>query len=58
MAKVLHCKNVGFDCEGIVRADTAEEVLQMAAAHAQAVHGLQEITPEIVEQVKAAMRDE
>ena len=58
MAKVLHCKHVGFDCEGVVRAETEEEALQMAAAHTKAVHGIQEITPEIVEKVKAAMRDE
>jgi predicted small metal-binding protein len=58
MAKVLNCKDVGFDCEGVVRAGTEEEALQIAAAHAKDVHGIQEITPEIAEKVKAAMRDE
>lgn len=58
MAKVLNCKDVGFDCEGVVRAETEEEALQIAAAHAKDVHGIQEITPEIAEKVKAAMRDE
>jgi len=58
MAKVINCKDVGFDCEGVCRAETEEEVIQMAAAHAKEVHGIQNITPEIVEKVKAAIRDE
>ena len=58
MAKVISCKDVGFDCEGVVRAETEEEALQIAAAHAKEVHGIQEITPEIAEKVKTAMRDE
>lgn len=58
MAKVLHCKDVGFDCEGVVRADTEGEVLQMAAEHAQSVHGLNELTEDVVEKVRAAIREE
>jgi predicted small metal-binding protein len=55
---VISCKDVGFDCEGVVRAETEEEALQITAAHAKEVHGIQEITPEIAEKVKTAMRDE
>jgi predicted small metal-binding protein len=58
MAKLINCKDVGFDCEGVVRAETEEEALQIAAAHAKEVHGIQEITPEIAEKVKTAIRDE
>jgi predicted small metal-binding protein len=58
MAKVINCKDVGFDCEGVCRAETEEEVIQMAAAHAKEVHGIQDITPEIVEKVKAAIHGE
>lgn len=57
MAKVIHCRDVGFDCDGVIRADTEEEALQQAAEHAKEVHGLDEITDEVVAQVKAAMRD-
>ena len=28
MAKVVRCRDVGFDCDGEVRADTEEEVLK------------------------------
>ena len=58
MAKVINCKDVGFDCAGVIRAATEDEALQMAAEHAKTVHGLQEITPEVVAKVKAVIRDE
>ena len=58
MAKVLHCRDVGFDCDGVIRAETEEEVLKKAAEHAQTVHNLKEITEEVVEKVRAAIRDE
>jgi predicted small metal-binding protein len=58
MAKVMHCRDVGFDCEGVIRAETEKEVLAQAAAHAQSVHGVEEITPEIANAVRAAIHDE
>jgi predicted small metal-binding protein len=58
MAKVVHCKDVGFDCDGVIRAATEEEVLAQAAEHAQTVHGLKEVTPEVVAAVRAAVRHE
>jgi predicted small metal-binding protein len=58
MTKVIHCRDVGFDCDGVIRADSEEEALKMAAEHAQAVHGLERVTPEVVEKVRSVMRDE
>ncbi|MFN2220693.1 MAG: DUF1059 domain-containing protein [Anaerolineae bacterium] len=58
MAKVMKCRDVGFDCEAVVRAETEDEVLAQAAAHAQSVHGVKEITPEIEKAVRAAIREE
>ena len=46
-----------FHCEGVIRAKTEEEVLEQAAEHARTVHNLQEITQEVVEKVRAAIRD-
>ena len=58
MAKEVRCGDVGFfDCDGVIRADTEEEVLALVAKHAKNVHDLEEITPDIVEKVRAAMRD-
>ncbi len=56
--KTLRCRDVGFDCEHEIRAETVEEVLQQAAQHAMEEHGLKEVTPQIVEAVKARIRDE
>jgi predicted small metal-binding protein len=58
MSKVVHCRDVGFDCDGIIRAETEDEALRLAAKHAQDTHGVAEITPEIVEKVRSVMRDE
>ena len=58
MEKVIHCKDVGFDCEGVVRANSDQEVMQLAAEHAKSVHGVTELTNEMVEKVKSVIRDE
>lgn len=46
--KILHCRDAGFDCEGVIRANSEEEVLNQAAQHAQEVHGVS-VTPEMAE---------
>ena len=58
MTKVVNCRDVGFDCEGVIRADTEEEALKLVAEHAKEVHGMQEISPEVVEKVRSVMQDE
>ena len=58
MTKVVVCRDLGFDCEGVIRAETEDEALKQAAAHAKEVHGMEEFSPEVVEKVRAVMRDE
>ena len=58
MAKVLHWSDVGFECDGVIRAETEEEVLKQAAEHARTVHNLQELSEEVVGKVREAIRDE
>ena len=58
MEKVIRCRDVGFDCDGVIKAKTEEEALKLAAEHAIKVHGLKEITPEIVTKVKSVIRTE
>ncbi|HSF81471.1 MAG TPA: DUF1059 domain-containing protein [Anaerolineales bacterium] len=58
MTKVVHCRDVGFDCDGVVRAETEQEVLQQVAAHAKAVHNLEEVSEEVVDKVRQVMREE
>lgn len=57
MEKVIHCKDLGFDCEGVVRANSDQEVMKLAAEHAKSAHGVTELTNEMVEKVKSVIRD-
>jgi predicted small metal-binding protein len=58
MEKVIRCRDVGFDCDGVIKAKTEKEALTLAADHARTVHGVKEITPEIVDKIKAVMTEE
>ena len=51
----LRCRDVGFDCAGVVRSMTKEAVLQQAADHAVSVHGV-EVTPALAATVMAAIQ--
>ena len=59
MAKILECASVdpSSGCQHVVRGETEEDILQQAGAHAQE-HGIREVTPELIERVKANIRDE
>ena len=56
MAKVLRCRDVGMDCF-VTQADTEEDILLYAAAHARMVHNMQEIPAEVITAVLAAVRE-
>ena len=58
MKKVIRCRDVGFDCNGVIKAPSENEALALAAEHAKSVHGVKEITPEIVQKIKSVMREE
>ncbi len=58
MDKVFRCRDLGLDCDAVIRADTEEEILKKAAEHAKAVHNMKEIPAEVVAKVRAAIREE
>jgi predicted small metal-binding protein len=60
MGKVLRCRDLGMKCTHEIRAETEEELLQLAAEHAEKDHGIHaaSIPPSIMAMVKAAIRDE
>jgi predicted small metal-binding protein len=58
MDKVFRCRDLGLDCDAVIRADTEEEVLKKAAEHAKAVHNMKEIPAEVAVKVRAAIREE
>ena len=56
MAKQLRCRDVGMNCDFEARADTEEELLRQAAAHARDTHQVTEMSPELANRVRAAIR--
>lgn len=57
MSKRLRCEDVGLDCDFAALADTREELLDVVREHAERVHGIDEITPELRQKVLDAVED-
>jgi predicted small metal-binding protein len=60
MPKVLRCRDLGLNCPKEIRAETEDELLKLAADHAEKDHGMPaaNIPPSILAMVKAAIRNE
>jgi predicted small metal-binding protein len=58
MAKVLRCDAIFLGCGHVVRAESEEELLRLAAEHAREVHGVSEIDEAMLRQVRAAVTEE
>jgi len=54
---VLRCRDMGFECEEVMRGQSEERVLQLAAKHALRKHGVK-LTLDLAEQVKPYIFDE
>lgn len=57
MSKRMQCADVGLDCDFAAMADTEEELLQIVSEHAERVHGVEEITPELKRKVLDAVEE-
>ena len=55
--KQLDCRDVGFDCDGVIQGETEQEVMSQAAEHARDAHGLTEIDEELGATMRQAIRD-
>ncbi len=59
MGKAVSCKNLGdIECTWEGRADTEEELIELAKAHGRDAHDITEFSPELMEQLKTAIKDE
>ena len=56
--KAMRCGDLMKGCNFVARGATELEVMKKAAEHAKAVHGMDKITPEMAQKVKAAIRNE
>ncbi len=57
MAREVRCRDLGFDCPGVVKAENDQALLEQVAEHAREAHGIAEVGPEMVAKVKAAIRE-
>jgi predicted small metal-binding protein len=59
LAKIVDCAKVdpSTGCSHVVRGETEEELMKNAAEHARE-HGIVEVTPELMERVRANILDE
>jgi predicted small metal-binding protein len=58
MPKVMHCNDVVGNCDFVARGNSEQEILQQASEHARSAHQVNEVTPEMAEKVRSAIRDE
>lgn len=56
MAHVLACGDVITGCSAVLTGPSESKLLQQVADHAEAEHGITEITPEVLDAVRAAIR--
>ena len=54
--KQLSCRDAGAECDFLVRAETEDEVMAVAAAHGARVHGMKEVTPELKNKMKSLIK--
>lgn len=57
MAKQIRCADVVPGCGFTAEAATEQELLEKVALHASQVHGIDEVTPDLLAKVRSAMRD-
>ena len=58
MAKAVSCREVGVDCDFVARGETEQDVLEQCAEHGRKEHGMNELSADLAEKVRGAMRDE
>lgn len=55
MAKELRCRDLGIECNQVIRAKTQEELIERVAEHMLAVHGFDPVDAGMLEQLEAAI---
>jgi predicted small metal-binding protein len=55
--KELVCRDVGFDCDAVMRGEDEQAVMTQAAEHARDAHGLNEIDEETGQKIRALIHD-
>jgi predicted small metal-binding protein len=56
MPKTYTCRDVGVDCDWKTSAETEDEIMAIVSKHAAEAHPTIELTPELVETVRQAIK--
>ncbi len=56
--KVVNCRDVGVDCDFVAIGETVDDVLRQCGEHAGSAHGYADLPTELMDKVKAAIREE
>jgi len=56
--KYIRCRDLGVNCDFEARGATTEDVLAQCAHHAKHDHGMNQIPPDLIARVQAAIHDE
>jgi predicted small metal-binding protein len=55
--KAFACGQVVPGCDAKVQAEDEQGILEQVVVHAREAHGMEEVPPEVVAQVRAGIRD-
>ena len=58
MSKAYACRDARMDCEWEVSAETEGELLRLIGKHLAEAHGLTDTSPDLLQQVRRAIKDE
>jgi predicted small metal-binding protein len=56
--KELRCREVGFECDAVIRAESEDEVMRQASEHGRKAHGLDRLSPEQERDIRSKIHDE
>ena len=56
--KSLYCNDLVEGCDFVARGASEDEVMQKAAEHAKTEHGIEQMSADMADMVRSAIRDE
>lgn len=56
--KSLTCREVGFECDAVIKGDTEDEIMQKAGEHASREHNIkpEDMTSEMQQKIRGLIR--
>ena len=58
MGKTLSCKDVGVNCDVVIKGKDDADVMRQAAEHAKGCHQGVQMTPEVQAKIRAAIKED